>query len=92
MQNAGVVYTMLYRNAKFNKYCKTFPRGKQSPQELINTIVLWEKVYGNYIEQIELRALDQARGNYSGRLDLLHISVAELLRIPESNWNNGSNI
>jgi hypothetical protein len=54
--------------------------------------VSWEKVYGSHIEQIELRALDQARGNYSGRLDLLHISVAELLSIPESNWDNVSNM
>jgi hypothetical protein len=83
---------MFYRNAKFNKYCKTFPRGKHSSQELIDTIVSWEKVYSSHIEQIELRALDQARGNYSGRLDLLHISVAELLSIPESYWDNGSNM
>ncbi len=25
LQNAGVVCTLLYRNAKFNKYCKIFP-------------------------------------------------------------------
>jgi hypothetical protein len=85
MQNTGVVCTLFYRNAKFNKYCKTFLRGKHSPQELIDTIMSWEKVYGSHIEQIELRALNQARGNYSSGLDLLHISVAELLSIPESN-------
>jgi hypothetical protein len=43
MQDAGVVCTLLYRNAEFSKYCKTFPRRKQSPRELIDTIVscLW---------------------------------------------------
>ena len=92
MQNAGVVCTLLYRSTKFNKYCKTFPRRKQSPRELIDTVVSWEKVYGSHIKQIELRALDQAGGNYSGRQDLLHASIAKILSIPESNWNNGSNM
>lgn len=92
MQSAGVVYTLLYRNAKFNKYCKTFPKRNHSSQELIDTIVSWEKVYSSYIKQIELRAFDQARGNYSGKLDLLQTSVAEILSIPESNWDNGSNV
>jgi hypothetical protein len=83
-QNAGVVCTLLYRNAKFNKYCKTFPRRKHSLRELIDTVVSWEKVYCSHIEQIGLRALDHARGNYSGRLDLLYSSIAEILSIPES--------
>jgi hypothetical protein len=91
MQNAGVVYTLLYRNAKFNKYCKTLPR-KHSPRGLIDTIVSWEEVYSSHVKQIELRAFDRARGNYSGRLDLLHASVADILSIPESNWDNGSNV
>jgi hypothetical protein len=47
MQNAGVVCTLIYQNAKFNKYCKTFPRRKHSPRELIDTIVSWEKVLLN---------------------------------------------
>ena len=85
MQNAGVVGTL-------HKYCKKFPLRKQSPRELINTIVSWEKVYGSHIKQIELRALDQAGGNYSGRQDLLHTSVAEMPSIPESDWNNRSNM
>jgi hypothetical protein len=92
MQNAGVVCTLFYRNAGFNKYYKTFLRRKLLPQDLIDTAVSWEKVYCSHIRQIELRALEQARGNYSGRLDLLHTSVAEILSIPESNWNNGSNV
>ncbi|KAH8749955.1 hypothetical protein F5882DRAFT_421241 [Hyaloscypha sp. PMI_1271] len=45
MQNASVVCTLLYRSTKFNKYCKTFPRRKQSPREL-DTVVSWEKVCG----------------------------------------------
>jgi hypothetical protein len=53
---------------------------------------LWEKVYSSYIKQIELRALDHARGNYSGRQDLLYPSIAEILSISESNWDNGSNM
>jgi hypothetical protein len=85
IQNAGVVCTLLYQNAKFNKYCKTFPQRKQSLQELINTIMSWEKVYGSHIKQIELRALDHARSNYSGRQDLLYSSVTEILSILESN-------
>ena len=74
-----------------NKDCKTFPRRKHSSREFIDTIVSWEMVYCSHIKQIELRALE-ARGNYSGRLDLLHTSVAEILSIPESNWDNGSNM
>jgi hypothetical protein len=81
----------IYQNAKFNKYCKTFPR-QRSPRELIDTIVSWEKVYCSHIKQIKLRAVDRARGNYSRRLDLLHTSVAGMLSIPESNWDNGSNV
>jgi hypothetical protein len=91
MKNAGVVTILLYRDAKFNKYCKSFPRRKHSPRELIDTIVSWENVYSGYIRQIELRAFEQAKGNFSGRLDLLHASVAEILSIPESAWDNGSN-
>jgi hypothetical protein len=88
----GVVCTLFYRSPKFNMYCKTFPQRKQSPRELIDTIMSWEKVYSSHIKQIELRALDQARGNYSGRQDLLHPSVAEILSVSESNWDNGSNV
>jgi len=91
MKNADVVTILLYRDAKFNKYCKSFPRRKHSSRELIDTIVSWEKVYSGYIRQIELRALEQAKGNFSGRLDLLHASIAEILSIPESAWDNGSN-
>merc|ERR1712225_150549 len=91
MQNAGVLYTLLYRDTKFNQYCKKFPRGKQSSQQLIDTIVSWEKVYSSHIKQVELRALNWPRGDYSGRMDLQHPSVAEILSIPDSNWNNGSN-
>lgn len=91
MKNAGVVTILLYRDAKFNKYCKSFPKRKHSPRELIDIIVSWEKVYSGYIRQIELRALEQAKGNLSGRLDLLHASIAEILSIPESAWDNGSN-
>jgi hypothetical protein len=91
MKNAGVVTILLYRDAKFNKYCKSFPRRKNSSGELIDIIVSWEKVYSGYIKQIELRALEQAKGNFSGRLDLLHASTAKILRIPESAWDNGSN-
>lgn len=58
MKNAGVVTILLYRNTKFNKHCKSFPRRKHSPSELIDTIVSWEKVYSGYIRQIELRALE----------------------------------
>jgi hypothetical protein len=58
MQNAGVVCTLLYRNAKFNKYYKTFPRKKHPPRQLIETIVSWEKVYSSHIKQVELQALD----------------------------------
>jgi hypothetical protein len=80
-----VAYTLFYRNAKFSKYYKTFPRRKQSPRELIDTIVSWEEVYGSYIKQIELRALDQAGGDYSGRQGLLYTSVTEILSILELN-------
>ncbi len=51
----------------------------------------WEKVYSGYIRQIELRALKQAKGNFLGRLDLLYTSIAEILSIPESAWDNRSN-
>ena len=79
MQNAGVLYTLLYRDTKFNQYCKKFPRGKHSSQQLIDTIVSWEKVYSSHIKQVELRALNWTRGDYSGRIDLQHPSVAEIL-------------
>ncbi|TAQ90408.1 hypothetical protein B7494_g1269 [Chlorociboria aeruginascens] len=92
MQNAGVVCTLLYRNAKLNKYCKTLPERKHSSQQLIDTIVSWEKVYSSHIKQVELRALDRARGNYTGRLDLRHESVAGVLSIPDSSWDNGSDM
>ncbi|PVH71194.1 hypothetical protein DL98DRAFT_616299 [Cadophora sp. DSE1049] len=92
MQNASVLYTLLYRNNEFNKYCKMFPRSKHSSQKLIDTIVSWEKVYSSHIKQVELRALDWARGDYSGRIDLQHPSVAETLNIPDSSWDNGSNM
>lgn len=49
----------------------------------------WEKVYSGYIKQIELRALEHAKGSFSGKLDLLHASTAEILRIPEPAWDNG---
>ncbi|KAL5312953.1 hypothetical protein ACEPPN_019379 [Leptodophora sp. 'Broadleaf-Isolate-01'] len=92
MQNAGVLYTLLYRDTKFNQYCKKFPRGKHSSQQLIDTIVSWEKVYSSHIKQVELRALNWTRGDYSGRTDLQHSSVAEILSIPDSSWDNGSNM
>jgi hypothetical protein len=92
MQNAGVVCILLYRNAKFNKYCKALPERKHSSQQLIDTIVSWEKVYSSHIKQVELRALDRARGNYTGRLDLRHESVAGILSIPDSSWDNESNM
>ncbi len=54
--------------------------------------MLWEKVYSSHIKQVELRALDQARGNYTGRLDLRYKSVARILSIPDLSWDNGSNM
>ncbi|KAL5347680.1 hypothetical protein ACLOAV_007089 [Pseudogymnoascus australis] len=90
MKNAGVVCILLYRNSRFNKFCKDFPRRKQSYRELINIIVSWEAVYSNHIKQIELRAIAHAQGNYSGWLDRLQ--VTEQLTISESNWDNGSNV
>lgn len=51
----------------------------------------WEKVYSGYIRQIELQALEQAKGNFLGRLDLLYVSITEILSIPELAWDNGSN-
>ncbi|ELR10082.1 hypothetical protein GMDG_04482 [Pseudogymnoascus destructans 20631-21] len=90
MKNAGVVCILLYRNPRFNKFCKDFPRRKQSYRELINIIVSWEAVYSNHIKQIELRAIAHAQGNYSGWLDRLQ--VTEQLTISESNWDNGSNV
>jgi hypothetical protein len=50
MQNVGVVYILLYRNAKFNKYCKALLERKHSSQQLIDTIVSWEKVYSSHIK------------------------------------------
>jgi len=91
MKNTGVVTILFYRDAKFNKYCKSFPRKKNSLRELIDILMSWGKLYSSYIKQIELRALEQAKDNFSGRLDLLHASTAEILRIPESAWDNGSN-
>jgi hypothetical protein len=60
------VYTLLYRSPRFDKFCKEFPRRKQSYTELIKTIVSWEAVYSNHIKQIVLRAIAHAQGNYSG--------------------------
>lgn len=91
IKNASVVTILLYRDTKFNKYCKFFLKRKHSPRELIDIIVSWEKVYFGYIRQIELRALEQAKGNLSGRLDLLYTFIAEILSIPESAWDNRSN-
>ncbi|PMD60363.1 uncharacterized protein K444DRAFT_528217, partial [Hyaloscypha bicolor E] len=76
---------------KFNKYCKFFLKRKYSLRELIDIIISWEKVYSGYIRQIELRALEQAKGNFLGRLDLLYIFITEILSIPELAWDNGSN-
>ena len=90
MQDAGVLYTLIYRNTKFNKYCKKFLGSKHSSQQLIDTIVSLEKVYSSHIKQVELRALKWTRGDYSGRMDLQHPSVAEILSIPNSSWDNGS--
>jgi len=92
MQNEGVLYTLIYRDTKFNQYCKKFPRGKQSSQQLIDTIVSWEKVYSSHIKQVELRALKWTGGEYSGRTDLQKPSVAEILSTPDSSWDNGSNL
>ena len=52
----------------------------------------WEKVYSGHITQIELGPLEQEKGNFSGRLDLLHTPFAERLRIPEPAWAIGSNM
>jgi len=35
------------------------------------------------LSQVELRALNWTRGDYSGRMDLQHPSVAEILSIPD---------
>jgi len=87
-----VVCILLYRNTKFNKYYKALPERKHSSQQLIDTIVSWEKVYSSYIKQVELQALDQARGNYTSRLDLRYESVTGILSIPNSSWDNESNM
>ncbi|CZS92536.1 uncharacterized protein RAG0_03148 [Rhynchosporium agropyri] len=59
---------------------------------LIDTIMSWEKVYSSHIKQVELRALNRTRGDFSGRIDLQYLSIAEVLNIPDSSWDNGSNM
>jgi hypothetical protein len=49
MKNASVVTILLYWDAKFNKYYKSFPKRKHSLRELIDIIMSWEKVYSGYI-------------------------------------------
>ncbi|OBT83713.1 hypothetical protein VE02_08283 [Pseudogymnoascus sp. 03VT05] len=79
IKSAGVVYTLLYRNARFNKYCKTFLRRKKSSRELIDTILSWEAVYSSHIKQIELRAVGYSRvTTRAGWTYRLHLKVLVL--------------
>ena len=57
----------------------------------MNTLLSWEKLYGSHISQIERRALDRAKGDFSGKLDLLHPSIASKLSIPTAAWDSADN-
>jgi len=64
---------------------------KNAEISLLDTVVLWEKVYGPQIEQLENRVIKLSEGDFMGRSCLNQLHVAERLEIQESSWNDAAN-
>ena len=89
LREAGVTLLLLYRTKEFRTY---FLR---HPNEL-TTVLSWNQVYHPRLQELRLRAITQADGDFSGRCDLEDQDIFRRLHIPQgvtwgdhlSDWGN----
>jgi hypothetical protein len=76
LREAGVTLLLLYRTKEFRTH---FMR---HPNEL-ETILSWNQVYQPRLQELRLRAIAQADGDFSGRCDLEDQDIFGRLHIPQ---------
>ena len=82
LRDAGMTLLLLYRTKEFRTY---FLR---HPNEL-TTVLSWNQVYHPCLQELRLRAITQAGGDFSGRCDLEDQDIFRRLHIPQDvTWGN----
>ncbi|KAJ5471967.1 hypothetical protein N7539_008536 [Penicillium diatomitis] len=89
MREAGIGKVLYYRTKEFDGYCKEYP--KTSKISLVDAITKWEAQHRPYIEQLETRALELAKGDLIRVSNLENPQVVERLKVHECSWNNAKN-
>jgi hypothetical protein len=89
MRKTGVDKILLYRTKEFDRFCKTYP--SEDGASLVQTVRLWEDMYGLQIKQLESRVTQESMGDLTGRMWLGQPVLAERLKISDVAWNSASN-
>ena len=89
IREAGVERITCYRTNEFDRYCKIYPKTKEP--SLIDTIMSWEKVYGQHIDQLEVRIRAKRSSDFSGQFILEQPYIAGQVDMSDMEWNDGSN-
>src|SRR5207248_64285 len=62
MRKMGVDKILLYRTKEFDRFCKTYP-SEDGGASLVQTVRLWEDIYGLQIKQLESRVTQESMGD-----------------------------
>lgn len=89
MRKAGVDKILFYRTNEFNIFCDCYPVNRDLT--LLETVQLWERVYGPQIDLLELRIKNECERCLTGRFWLDQQYVATRLDIPKDFWNSAKN-
>ena len=89
LREAGVTLLLLYRTKEFRTYFLRHPNK-------LTTVLSWNQVYHPRLQELRLRAITQADGDFSGRCDLEDQDIFRRLHIPQgvtwgdhlSDWGN----
>jgi hypothetical protein len=83
MIKAGMTNILLFRTGGFNR--RFFQKTKGS----LEAVRKWNQFYYPYMEEVQMRVLDERRNDFSGKTDLHQLAVRKALRIAVHHWVNG---